>query len=70
MRIEFLWAKFDNDPRVRDRSICWYEEGFSLSHHKNRVSTFLPCFIVALRHTAEIFSESGLPYFHRDGVVY
>jgi hypothetical protein len=70
MRIKFLWAKIDNDPCVRDCSIGWDEEDFSASHDKNRVGTLLSRFIVALRHTAEIFAKSGLPYFHLGGVVH
>jgi hypothetical protein len=41
-----------------------------MSHHKNGVCTFLSRFVVALCHTSEIFTKSGLPYFHRGRVVH
>jgi hypothetical protein len=63
MRIKFLWVKIDDDPRVCDHLICWDEEDFSVSHHKNRVSTFLPRFIVALCHTAKIFFRKRFAIF-------
>jgi hypothetical protein len=53
-----------------DCMISWDKEDFSMSHDKNRVGTLLSCFIVALRHTAKIFAESDLSYFHCGGVVH
>jgi hypothetical protein len=63
MGISFLMAKINYHPCIRDRLICWDEEDFVVSHHKNRVRSFLSCFIVALRHTAKILAKGSLPNF-------
>ena len=70
MWICLLWTKVDDNPGVRDCSICGDEEDFFVSHHKNCICTFLPRFIVPLCHAAEILSEGGLPYFHCRWVVH
>ena len=70
MWISLLRTKIDDDPRVHDCAICGDEEDFFVSHHKNCIGIFLPCFIVSLCHASEIFSKGGLPYFHRRGIVH
>ena len=61
VRICFLGAKVDNDASICHSLTHGDKSDLLVSHDKNRIGTFLSCFIVALHHACEILTEHCLP---------
>jgi hypothetical protein len=61
MGVCFLLTKINNHARISD-NLSFADAGdFVVSHHKNGVCSFLPCFLIALCHAAKILSKRRLP---------
>jgi hypothetical protein len=63
MGVHFLWTKINNLACICDSLFFGDAGDFVVSHHKNGVYPFLPCFLIALSHAAKILSKRRLPHF-------
>ncbi len=71
IRVIFLWPIIDDRIGEREEFLFAVRRfDFLMCHYEHCICSFLPRLIIALRHSAKVFSERRLPGFRRGGVVH